>query len=71
MRTRVHPLVYYRLTYASSVVKVDGTFVSMRTPTPEQLEGLTEGVDFFRGGYQYEVSSAIASELEADGYSVD
>jgi hypothetical protein len=64
-------LSYFRLTYAASVVKVNGTFTSIRTPAPELLEGLTEGIDYFRGGCQYEVSAALADELEAAGYSVN
>lgn len=61
------PISYYRLTYAKSVVKINGSFQSIRTPSAESLVGLVEGVDFFRGGYEYEVDQDIAADLEAAG----
>jgi hypothetical protein len=70
IRTTMLPLHYYRLTYAKSLVKVNGTFVAIRSPAPELLVGLTEGVDYFRGGYEYEVTQPVAAALEAAGYSV-
>lgn len=70
IRTNIAPLRYYRLTYAKSLLKLSGTWTQIRTPAPELLEGLTEGVDFFRGGYEYEVSQPVAAELEAAGFTV-
>lgn len=68
MRTNQRPLNYYRLTHANSIVKINGTFVSIRTPMPELLVGLTESVDYFRGGYEYEISQELADELVSDGF---
>lgn len=60
---------YYRLTYAQSVVKTGGTFRSIRTPSAESLVGLVEGVDFFRGGYEYVIDQATNDSLTAAGYA--
>lgn len=68
MRTRIRPLNYYRLTYANSIVRINGTFTSIRTPAPELLVGLTEGEDFFRGGYEYDITQAVADELVSAGF---
>lgn len=68
IRTDIRPLNYYRLTYANSIVRVGGTLTSVRSPSVEQLEGLEEGTDFFRGGRVYEVTDAIANELEIGGF---
>lgn len=70
IRTNIAPLRYYRLTYAKSLLKLDGTWTQIRTPAPELLEGLTEGVDFFRGGYEYEIPQPVAAELQAAGFTV-
>lgn len=69
MRTKVRPLNYYRLTHARSVVKVNGTYVQIYTPSAELLAGLEEGVDFFRGGYEYVVDRDTADALAADGFT--
>jgi alkaline phosphatase D len=62
-------LAYYRLTYASSLVKINGTWTAVRSPSAELLDGLEAGVDYFRGGFEYEISRAVAQELIAAGYS--
>lgn len=64
------PLPYFRLTTASSVVKLNGVFTSVRTPDAELLANLTHGVDYFRGGYEYDITPAIAAELVSAGYEV-
>lgn len=71
MRTNVRPLNYFRLTYAKSVVRVNGTFVQIRSPLPEVLEAAgQEGVDYFLGGRVYAITDAIAAELTAAGFPV-
>jgi hypothetical protein len=61
-------LRYYRLTTANSIVKVNGTFTSVRTPSAELLANLTEGVDYFRGGYVYDLDPALVTELTNAGF---
>jgi hypothetical protein len=54
-----------------SVVKVNGVYTTIRTPTTTQLEaaGNREGIDFFLGGHVYTVTDAVSTALIADGYS--
>lgn len=61
------PLGYFRMTYAASVVKVGGVWTTIRTPSAELLGGLVDGVDFFRGGYEYQIDRDTAADLEAAG----
>ena len=68
MRTTVKPLCYMRLTYAASIVKVDGHFRRVRTPSHDLVKELEEGFEWFRGGYVYRVTDEVAAELELDGY---
>lgn len=69
-RSSTRPLVYHTLDYAKTIVKVNGLYVSIKTPDPSLLEGLTEGVDWFRGGCEYEVTRSVYDLLEASGFSV-
>lgn len=68
IRTNTRPLNYYRLTHANSIVKINGVFTSVRSPSPELLEGLEEGVDFFRGGREYDVDYATRVALTSAGF---
>jgi hypothetical protein len=54
-----------------SVVKVNGVYTTIRTPTTVQLEaaGNREGIDFFLGGHVYTVTDAVSAALIADGYT--
>lgn len=71
IRTWIRPLNYYRLTYAKSVVRVNGSFVQIQYPSPEVLAAAgQEGVDYFLGGRIYAITSATANELTAAGYTV-
>jgi hypothetical protein len=71
MRTFVRPLNYFRLTWANSVVRVGGVLTSVRTPSAAVVTAAgVEGVDYFRGGGVYTVSSATKTELESLGYTV-
>lgn len=71
IRSTVRPLNYYRLTWAASVVRVNGTFQSVRSPHQDLLEAAGEhGTDYFLGGRTYVVTDAIGTELAAAGYPV-
>lgn len=61
-------LRYYRLTTANSIVRIGGVLTSVRSPSPELLAGLTNGVDYFRGGYVYNLSPALITELNNAGF---
>lgn len=71
IRTKLGPLRYYRLTYATSLIRINGTFVSMRHPSQDVLRAAGEpGVDYFVGGHEYQVTRAIRDELTGLGYEV-
>lgn len=70
MRTNVRPLNYYRLTHAQSIVRINGTFTPVWVPSFDLLTDLEPGVDYFRGGFVYEVSDEVAADLTAQGYEV-
>lgn len=71
MRTDMKPLAYFRLTYAASVVRVNGVLTAMRMPSAELVKAAgVEGIDYFRGGGEYTVSAATKAELESLGYTV-
>lgn len=59
----------YQINVGVSVVKVGGSFVEFPFPQPSDLVGLVDGVDFFRGGYDYTISDVLAAELVADGFT--
>lgn len=72
INTKQRPLNYFRTTVSASVVRVDGQFVTIRTPSIYQCEAAgAEGTDFFIGGHIYDVADAIADELELAGYPVE
>jgi hypothetical protein len=51
-----------------SVVKQDGHYVTLATPTHDELVAAgVEGTDWFRGGYDYQVSAEVEADLYADG----
>lgn len=59
----------YGVQVGQSVVKKNGTFVTDPFPWLGDLQGLTEGVDYFLGGHMYVVSSEVATALQADGFT--
>lgn len=59
----------YTMPVGLSVVKVNGTFTTQPFPWLGDLDGLTEGVDWFQGGRTYIVSNDVAAELTAAGYT--
>lgn len=71
MQTRVRPLNYFRETWASSVVRINGTFTTVRSPNVETLTAAgVEGADYFIGGHIYKVSDATSLELQSAGYAL-
>lgn len=61
----------YTIPVGQSVVKMNGTFVLMPYPWLGDLEGKTDGVDYFLGGHLYEVSDEIGAVLEGDGFTIN
>lgn len=71
IRTHEKPLCYFRLTWANSIVRINGVLISMRTPSAETVRAAgVEGKDYFRGGCIYTVDEATATELTSLGYTV-
>lgn len=50
-----------------SVLKIDGVYQTIVTPSQEQIDAASE---VYLGGHFYEVSASVASALTAAGYSV-
>lgn len=61
----------YSIPVGVSVVRSGGVFVRRPYPALMEIAGLVEGVDWFQGGRTYTVSSATATALTADGFTVD
>ena len=71
MRTHEKPLCYFRLTWANSVIRVNGVLTSVRTPSAEMVAAAgVEGTDYFRGGCTYLVDDATKAELVSAGFPV-
>lgn len=51
-----------------SVLKINGVYQSVRTPTVDQTLAATE---YYAGGHIYEVPGAVADALTAAGYTVN
>lgn len=63
-----HWLFYrYTMPRGLSVLKVDGTYYEVRTPSQDEL---AEASVYYLGGHEYEVSLAEKNDLEAAGYEV-
>ena len=61
----------FKLTYADSVVRVNGVLVQVKTPSHRQLKAAgAEGVDYFIGGHVYNITDAVAAELTAANFTV-
>jgi hypothetical protein len=54
-----------------SVVRINGSFVQVKSPSSEQLEAAgVEGEDYFIGGHVYTaIPQAVGLELQAAGYN--
>jgi hypothetical protein len=59
----------YHLPVGVTVIKRDGVYVDSPYPWIGELQGLTEGVDYFLGGRTYRVTDEVAAALAADGYT--
>lgn len=68
MRTTLGGLEHFRLTYARTIYRSGGTFVISRSPEASLLTGRA-GVDYFIGGYVYDITPATAAELTAAGFT--
>lgn len=67
-----HPLLSrYSIDVGQSVVLRDGAYQLTPFPWIGELEGLTEGTDYFMGGRTYVITSDIADALEGDGFTTD
>lgn len=60
----------YRIPVGQSVLSRSGTYQTVPFPTLMEIDGLTEGEDWFQGGRTYVVSDEVATALEVDGYTV-
>lgn len=61
----------YTIPVGQTVIKVDGEYVVSPYPWIGDLEGLTDGVDYFLGGHVYTVDNTVANELMEAGYTLD
>lgn len=60
LRRHYHPLVV-----GQTVLKINGTYATYEYPSQDLLDSATE---IYLGGHIYEVSSAVATALQAAGY---
>lgn len=58
----------FRLVRGISVLKIDGEYYELRTPSSEEIDAAQEA---YIGGYSYEVSAGEKADLEAAGYTVE
>lgn len=61
----------YSIPVGQSVLSRSGGFQTVPFPTLMELDGLTEGEDWFQGGRTYVVSDEVGAALEAAGYTVE
>lgn len=59
----------YGVPVGQSVVKVDGVFTLHPVPWLGDLVDLIEGTDYFLGGRTYVITDAIATALQAAGFT--
>lgn len=59
----------YRVPVGQSVVKTNGVYKTTPYPWLGDLDGMTEGVDYFLGGRTYVVDDATATALQNDGFT--
>jgi hypothetical protein len=63
-----HWLFYrYKLTRGISVLKIDGVYYEIRTPSQDEMN---EASVVYQGGHTYTVSATEAADLTAAGYTV-
>lgn len=59
---------FYRLTRGVTVLKIDGEYYELRSPSAEEIADADAA---YIGGYSYEVSPGEKASLEAAGYTVE
>ena len=69
MQTREKPFRFFSHTVSDAVVRRNGHFQLVRTPSQEETAALVEGVTWFSGGRTYQVSDDTAVLLTADGFT--
>lgn len=60
----------YTIPVGQSVVKVNGVYTTTPYPWLGDIADLEEGVEYFLGGRTYDITNAVAADLEADGFTV-
>lgn len=60
----------YSIPVGQSVVLRNGHYATVPYPWLGEIAPLTEGRDYFLGGRTYDITNAVASALEADGFTV-
>lgn len=61
----------YSIPVGVSVIRDGDTYENVPTPTEDDFEAAgVEGTDWFRGGYVYKISPALAEALAAAGYVI-
>lgn len=65
--THQKPFCYYNADKGISVIKRDGEWATTRVLDHYEIDDLTEGVDYFVGGYVYDIDSTLFAELAAAG----
>lgn len=58
----------YRVPVGQSVVKINGTYMTLPFPWLGELTG-AEGTDWFLGGRTYTITPEVAAALTADGFT--
>lgn len=53
-----------------SVVYRAGHYVATQNPDQAELATLVQGVTYFLGGHEYWISDAVATALNADGFTI-
>lgn len=63
-----HWLFYrYKLTRGISVLKIDGTYYEIRTPSQDEMNLASV---IYQGGHEYSVTDSEMADLQAAGYTV-
>jgi len=58
----------YAFPVGKSIVRVNGVLTLHPYPLSSDLDDLVQGVDYFIGGHEYEVTTEVAAELAAAGF---
>lgn len=61
----------FQIEEGQTVIRAGSAFVLLPGPTTDELTGLVEGEDYWRGGYVYYVTDEVGEELASGGYDVE